>query len=61
MTGLSTMAAILHRDLTARGVRHLCEADCEAILARVFDESARQSRERPLTREEWEEIGRRST
>lgn len=38
MTGASIiMAAALQRDLLARGVRHLDFADCEAIVARMFD------------------------
>lgn len=60
MTNLSTMAAILHRDLTARGVKHLCEADCEAILARMFEVYTHTMRERPLTREEAEDLTRRA-
>ncbi|MCK1669404.1 hypothetical protein [Bradyrhizobium sp. 153] len=38
MSGVSIiLARALQRDLIARGVRHIGIADCEAIVARMFD------------------------
>jgi hypothetical protein len=61
MTVISLMAAELDRKLQERGIFSLGRAECEAIVTRLLALPAELGNTKPMTKEDADEISRRST